>query len=205
MASSKQPPDDPRDDPLPAEETVELVVRARKGDDEALDRLVRRCLPALRRWAHGRLPQSARPAQDTADLVQDAVMAALKKLDSIEITHQGALQAYLRTSVANRVTDLVRRRDRRPEQVELPEAIQDPGPSPLEMVIDVDNLDRYERALARLDAPDREAIICRVEMNYSYEELAVVLNKPTPAAARMAVTRAVKRLAKEMAKAARES
>src|SRR5262245_53377157 len=161
MASSKRNPDDPEDDPLPAEATVELVVRARKGDEAARDRLVRRCLPALRRWAHGRLPQSARPAQETADLVQDAVMAALRNLGSIQIPHQGALQAYLRTSVTNRIYDLVRQRDRRPEQVELPDTIVDPGPSPQTQAIDEEKLRRYERALALLNATDREAIICR--------------------------------------------
>ena len=47
-------------------------------------------------------------------------------------------------------------------------------------------------------AADREAVIGRIELGYSYEELAVALDKPTAAAARMAVTRAVKRLAGEM-------
>jgi hypothetical protein len=36
-------------------------------------------------------------------------------------------------------------------------------------------------------------------LQYTYEELAVALNKPSAAAARMAVTRAMKRLMSEMA------
>src|SRR5262245_15968669 len=198
MAMFKPPPEDPAGDPLTAEATVELVILARKGDEAALDRLVRRCLPALRRWAHGRLPQASRPAQETADLVQEVVLAALKKLDSFEVRHEGALQAYLRQAVANRIRDLIRQQGRRPQQVEMPESIEDRSPSPLEQAIGAENIERYERALARLDAADREAIIGRIEMQYSYEELAVVLNKPTPAAARMAVMRAVRRLGKEM-------
>ena len=200
MPTFPTPREGPAADPLTAEMTVDLVALARQGDEAALDRLIRRCLPPLRRWAHGRLPQSSRPAQETADLVQDVVIAALKRLGSFEVRHQGALQAYLRQAVVNRIRDIIRQRDRRPEHVELPEAIEDDGPSPLEQAIGTENIERYERGIARLEASDREAIIGRIEMQYSYEELAVVLNKPSPAAARMAVTRAVKRLAKEMSR-----
>ena len=38
----------------------------------------------------------------------------------------------------------------------------------------------------------------RVELQYSYKELAAFLGKPSEDAARMAVTRAIQRLAKEM-------
>ena len=51
--------------PLPAEATVELLRLVKSGDDLALDRLLRRCMPVLQRWARGRLPQSARSLLDT--------------------------------------------------------------------------------------------------------------------------------------------
>jgi DNA-directed RNA polymerase specialized sigma24 family protein len=57
--------------------------------------------------------------------------------------------------------------------------------------------------MQRLDASDREAIVARLELQQSYDELAVVLNKPTASAARMSVTRAMKRLAEEMRHAGR--
>jgi RNA polymerase sigma-70 factor (ECF subfamily) len=57
---------------------------------------------------------------------------------------------------------------------------------------------RYEQALARLRPEEREAIIARVEMGYSYERLAEALNKPSPEAARKAARRALIRLAEEM-------
>ena len=87
---------------------------------------------------------------------------------------------------------------RRPEHVALPDQLADPGVSPLEQSIGSQNLERFEKALQRLSAGDREAVIARLELHYSYEELAVVLDKPTADAARVAVTRAVKRLAREM-------
>jgi len=183
--------------PLTSEATVDLLELVKQGDQVALDRLLKRCMPALRKWAHGRLPQFARGMQDTADLVQDAVFVAMSRLDVFEARHQGALQAYLRQSIMNRIRDLIRQRNRRPMQTEMPE-LQDETASPLDLAIGSENLDRYEKAVQRLDQADREAIVGRIEMQYSYEELALALDKPTPAAARMAVTRAMKRLAKEM-------
>jgi RNA polymerase sigma-70 factor (ECF subfamily) len=49
-----------------------------------------------------------------------------------------------------------------------------------------------------LSASDQEAIIGRIELGYDYGELAAALGKPSPAAARMAVRRALLRLAENM-------
>jgi RNA polymerase sigma factor (sigma-70 family) len=136
--------------------------------------------------------------QDTADLVQDAVFSAMRRLEAFEARHQGALQAYLRLAVMNRIRDAVRQRQRRPQQTEFPEALEDRGASPLAQAIGAENLRRYDEAIQRLRPEDREAIIGRLEMQYSYEELTLVLNKPSAAAARMTVTRAMKRLADEL-------
>ena len=184
--------------PLPAEATVELLRLVKSGDDLALDRLLRRCMPVLQRWARGRLPQSARSLFDTTDLVQEAVIASLRHLDSFEARHQGALQAYLRMAVLNRIRDIARQQQRRPHQTELSEQLVHQGTSPLEQAIGADQMEVYETSLQELDASDREAIIGRIELQYSYEELAVVLDKPSGDAARMAVARAVRRLAEKM-------
>ncbi len=189
-------------EPLAPEATVELLNRARLGDADALDRLLDRCLPRLKRWAHGRLPGPLRGPQDTADLVQKAILGVLTHLDGFEVRHQGALQAYLRTAVLNQIRDLARQNQRRPLKADLPEHLADGEPSPLEQAIGAENLHRYEAAVARLPEADREAIIGRLELQYSYQELAVALGKPSPDAARMAVTRAIKRLAEEMRRGA---
>ena len=186
------------EEPLPPETTIELLELAKGGDPEALGRLLERCVPALRRWAHGRLPPTARSLNDTADIVQDTVISAMRHLEAFESRHQGALQAYLRRAVMNRIRDVIRHHKRRPEIAGLSDGLEDEATSPLEAAIGAQNLERYETALERLKPVDREAIIGRLEMLYSYDELATVLNRPTAAAARMAVTRAMKRLAEEM-------
>ena len=57
------------------------------------------------------------------DLVQNAVKATLERLDTFEVRHQGALQAYLRTAVLNQIRDLARQQQRRPQLTELPETV----------------------------------------------------------------------------------
>ena len=180
------------------ESSVELLRRVRGGDKDALEALLRRYVPALRRWARGRLPRWARDLAETEDLVHDTILKSFKRLDTFEYRHEGALQAYLRQAVMNRIRDECRRAGRRPAGGELAERTPDDHASPLEEVIGVQAVEQYEHALTRLSSDDREAIIARIEMDFSYGEIAVMLGKPSRDAARVAVARALVRLAEAM-------
>ena len=187
-----------RGSPGGEEPSLELVRRAQKGDAAALDLLLGRYLPRMRRWARGRLPARARLDVDTDDMVQDALIRTCERLGEFEIRGDGALQAYLRQALRNRITDEVRKAHHRPvEDVSL-EKRPDEGPSPLEEAIGRETVESYESALASLTADEREGIIARVEMGMSYAEIAAALGKPSTDAARMAVSRALLRLAEEM-------
>jgi RNA polymerase sigma factor (sigma-70 family) len=187
------------DQPAPRDEgTVALVARASAGDPVATDALFRRCLPVLSRWARGRLPAHARDLKETQDLVQETLIDALRNLPGFEQRGEGALQAYLRQAVNNRIRDEIRRVNRRPAAVQLTDEHADSSASPLEQVVGLENLDRYEQALQRLRPSDRELIIARLEMQCSYDELAAACGKPSANAARVAVVRAIYRLAKEL-------
>jgi RNA polymerase sigma-70 factor (ECF subfamily) len=180
------------------ESTVVLLDRAKGGDEEALNILFARHLPVLRRWARGRLPRDARGLQDTADLVQDAVFNALRNLPSFEYRQEGALQAYLRQAVYNRIRDEVRRLGRYQAPLGLTESRESEDSSPLDLAIGAEALARYEQALQSLRPEEREAVIARVEMGNSYDQIARMLDKPSANAARMMVNRALMRLAEEM-------
>jgi RNA polymerase sigma factor (sigma-70 family) len=184
--------------PPGAESTFDLVERAKSGDREALDRLFARYLPSLRRWASGRLPRWSRDLMDTDDLVQETAFRAVKRIDTFESQHAGALQAYLREAIMNRIRDEARRSSRSPAATELDENHSDRAASPLELAIGHEAVERYEAALARLRPEEREAIVARVEMDGNYQQVAETLGKPSADAARMAVSRALLRLAKEM-------
>jgi RNA polymerase sigma factor (sigma-70 family) len=183
---------------VPETSTIDLLDQARKGDAYATDALFQRIVPALRRWARGRLPSNARELCDTEDLVQDTLTGVLRHLAEFEARHQGSLLAYLRLALLNRVRDEVRRSRRRGPAVELPMEWPDGSASPLEQVLGQAEINRYECALQRLRADHREAILWRIECGSSYEELATALGKPSANAARVAVRRALMRLAKEM-------
>jgi RNA polymerase sigma-70 factor, ECF subfamily len=175
--------------------TIDLLERFKRGDDEAVATLVARSLPPLRRWARGRLPVWARSLADTQDLVQNAVIRSLPHLKKFEARHPGALQAYLRQAIANHIRDEIRKVHSRPTTgEEVPESYVDPAPTPLEHAIGRERLAHYEAALARLRPSEQEAIIARLELQQSYEEVALALGKPSAAAARMAVARAVRNL-----------
>lgn len=178
--------------------TIDLVERVKTGDKDALNQLFSRFLPSLRRWASGRLPRWSRDLMDTDDLVQETVVRAVRRMDRFEPRHEGALQAYLRQAVMNRIRDEVRRAKRSPGTTELDENASDRGASPLEAAIGAEALERYEGALARLRPEEREAVVARVEMDGSYQDVARALGKPSADAARMAVSRALLRLAEEM-------
>ena len=194
------PSDEPAN-PAPRERldsTIALLERARAGDADALDRLFARHVKPLRRWISGRLPKWARDMADTDDLVQDALLQTFKRIEVFDPRGPGALQAYLRQAVFNRVRDELRRKGRRPESTDLDNVDLASDQSPLEDAIGSEAVDRYERALQRLRPEDREAIVARVELGYTYEELAEALGKPTPDAARKAAQRALLKLASEM-------
>jgi RNA polymerase sigma factor (sigma-70 family) len=186
--------------PAEAESTLYLIRRFRAGDREALERLFERHLPRLQRWAKGRLPRWARDAADTQDLVQETLLQTFNRMDVFEPTREGALQAYLRQAVMNRIRDEIRRKGRRPERAELDGSEVDRARSPLEEAVGLEEIERYEAALGRLRPEEREAIILRVELGHSYEEVARLLEKPSPEAARKAAKRALFRLAEEMAR-----
>ena len=193
------PPGDRPGGTSPAlDSTFALIERLRQGDREALERLLARHVGPLRRWISGRLPRWARDLADTDDLVQDTLLRTFRKMEDFEPRHVGALQAYLRQAVLNRLRDELRRKGRAPSMVDLDDVRLEAAGSPLEEAIGREAVERYEAALARLKPEERELIIARVEMDYSYEELAEAFGKPTPDAARKAAQRALVRLAEEM-------
>lgn len=178
--------------------TSDLLARARSGDADALNELFARYLPPLRRWARGRLPVWTRDLRDTDDIVQETLVQTLRRIDDFAPQHEGALQAYLRQAVVNRVRDEVRRVGRRPTSTEVPEEYEDPSVSPLDQAIGREAVARYESALQKLKPEERALVVARVEMGNSYQQIANAHGKSSADSARMAVARALVRLAEEM-------
>ena len=182
---------------LDGETTVALLVRVRAGDSHALEAVAARLLPRLRRWAAGRLPAWARDLAETDDLVQETVTGVLGRLKDFEPKHEAALTVYLREALANRIRNEIRRATRHPPagSLEVAGDLASVHPSPLETAITREALDRYEAVLDTLTADDREAIVGRLELHYSYQELSDAWGTLSADGARKRVERAIKRLA----------
>ncbi len=179
--------------------SLTLLRRARTGDRDALEQLFERLVPSLSRWAKGRLPRWARDGVDTGDMVQDALANTLRRLPEFAPRRQKALQAYLREAIRNRIRDELRRHDRRVPLVAIDGVeVTAPG-SPLDESIERDNQTRYQESLCRLAERDRELIVARLELGYTYAQMALATGRPSEDAARMALRRALIKLAEEMA------
>lgn len=178
--------------------TQVLLEGAKSGQEQAVELLMRRYGPRLRRWAAGRLPGHARHIDDTEDIVQDVLVQAMHNVGKFEQRQEGAFHSYLRTAVLNRIRNRVRHAGVKSRAQQPVIDTYHPPRSPLEELIGTEALERYERALNELREADRELVVASVELDCSYEELAELTERPSPNAARMALKRALVRLAQAM-------
>jgi RNA polymerase sigma factor (sigma-70 family) len=181
-----------------ASSSVTLILRAQDGDERAREELCARYLPRLRRWARGRMPAWARDHLDTEDIVQDALLQSVRRLDGFLPEHEGAFWGYTCQALRNRLLDVIRRASRRPPTAGLTDEFVANDPSPLEVAVGRDTLKRYEETLARLRPIERDLIVARVELGFDYSEITELLGKTSVGATRVAVSRALIRLAMEM-------
>lgn len=182
----------------PETPSLDLLTRAQTGDREALNLLFGRYMPSLKRWASGRLPRWARDISDTTDLVQDTLLQTFRKIELFRPEREGALQAYLRSAVLNRIRDEFRRRHRRGAKIEIPVDHPGPEPSPYEITAASQLYGVYDAALQRLRPGDRDLIVSRLELGMTYDEITAAVGKSNPNATRSAVVRAIVRLSEEM-------
>jgi RNA polymerase sigma factor (sigma-70 family) len=184
----RTPPSDP-------ERSVDLLRQAQAGDAQAREDLLARYLPRLERWASRRLPRGVRSMLDTGDIVQEAIIAALRHLDAIEIRSDNAFETYVKRAIRNRIID-VYRRPRRIRQ-ELDDAMPSPQPSALDEAIGQETQARYDAALDGMSDGDCQLIVMHTELGMRIGQIAEELGK-SPDAARMGLKRALRRLAEEM-------
>lgn len=190
---------DDSDDGEVVESTITLIRRIQGGDAQAREVLLRRFLPLLQRWAHGRLPRQMRDLNETDDLVQVALVKALARLDRFESAGPGGFLAYLRETLLNQVRDEIRRHQRRPEHADLDVELNDPdAPALIEHIVGSERVRAYERALATLPKRQQNLIVMRVEFGMSYPEIAAEVGTKADAV-RIMVARAIVQLSQKLA------
>ena len=173
-----------------------LLDDIRHGSRASIDALFERYRSWLRGWARGRLPPWVRGSIDTSDLVQDALHRTFSRLERFEPKHANALRIYLRRAVENQIRDELRRAVRRRASIAPDEVVRlsDDGAPQHRQLVDDETWGRYLSGLKRLTPRDRRLIVGHAELEYSYRQLALIEDMPSPDAARMALRRAMIRL-----------
>jgi RNA polymerase sigma-70 factor, ECF subfamily len=150
-------------------ETSEIIVRARAGDAEAWGELYRQYAGAIFRFCRRALPTR----EDAEDATMEVFMKVKEKLVQYDATRP--FSAWLYKVAANHCWDLLRRRkirqDKETEDLEnLP--LEHPDPDQLEQLIEQRTSDEVRKALDKLGARARMALVMRYYSDMSYDEIA---------------------------------
>jgi DNA-directed RNA polymerase specialized sigma24 family protein len=150
----------------------------------------------LERWTHGRTPMWARGAFDPRDVVHETLVTVVGECGQQPDRDQ-ALLGRVRRALCDNV--LARVRLARGVATSPDGSAQTSAKLHLhDSALAAELLERYETSLERLKPLDREAIIARAELGLPWSEVTDLLHKTGVAAARMTVSRAIVRLAREM-------
>jgi RNA polymerase sigma-70 factor, ECF subfamily len=192
-------------------ETQDLLSQARRGEAEAVERLLTTHREPLRRMIGMRLDPALAARIDASDIVQDVLLEAHRRLSDYLRNPVMPFHLWLRHIAKDHVIDAHRRhrqaqrRSLDREQPLVPAALADHSsfelagqlldqePTPASAAIQHELQRRLDAAIADLEEDDREVILMRHGEQLSNQEVAAALGL-TEAAASMRYLRAVRRL-----------
>jgi RNA polymerase sigma-70 factor (ECF subfamily) len=196
-----------------APETVGLIEQAQAGDARALEALLTAHRPRLRRMVELRLDDRLRGRLDASDVIQDAYVEIVRRLEEYRRDPRLPFFLWLRLLVGERLIQLhryhlgARKRDAGREvslaRGALPEASSEAlaaqllaeHTSPTEAIARAERARRLQDALNSLDPIDREVLVLRHFEELTAAEAARVLAIEVEAAAKRYL-RALRRLKK---------
>jgi RNA polymerase sigma-70 factor (ECF subfamily) len=153
-------------------EPTEVISRARTGDAEAWGELYREYASAIFRFCRRALP--------TREDAEDATMEIFMKLKDklVQYDQTRSFTAWLYRVAANHCWDILRRRktrqDKETEDLEnVP--LEHPDPNQLDKLIEKRTSEEVRRALDKLGARARMALVMRYYSDMSYDEIADAL------------------------------
>jgi len=189
----------------PSQKTQELVVLAKGGDNSAQDRLCRVYGEKVRRIVRLRMGAKLRSKLESMDLVQDALMCALRDLGDFTYRNEGDFLRWLTKIAENRLRDNIdklhtEKRDVRRE-IRLDDRerttrggfVGTVGPieatTPSVILSRKEDLDKLEKAMDTLRPEYREVIMLAKIEELSYSQIGDRLGKSI-GAVKMLVSRA---------------
>jgi RNA polymerase sigma-70 factor (ECF subfamily) len=149
-----------------------LVTDTLKGDEDAFRLLVERYRSRLFALACGML----RDSDQAADAVQDTFLKAYDGL--AEYRGRGMFAAWIRRILVNHCLSLLRQRHRYLSLEDLDHDMASDDRGPEEQAVAETEADAIRKAMSRLPAHYRSALVLRVVEDLSYREIAQLLAVP---------------------------
>ena len=164
-----QSPDGPDD--------AELLAHAQRGDERALNLLVRRHQGGVYRF----LLNFLRDEDQAADAAQNTFLRAIRRLDGFR--GDSSFRTWLFSIARNEALSLSRtRRRRREERLVEDDLVSRPADAPDEVAIRSDEVRRVREALARLPEKQRLSVSLRLFDQLSFREIGGLTNSTEGAA-----------------------
>lgn len=198
-----------------AEHTEELLAGARRGDGDAINRLLERHRGAVRRMIDLRMDQVLKRRVDASDIVQEVMIEANRRLQRYLADPAMPFHLWLRQMAKDRLIDAHRRHRqsaRRSIDREQPLAAAAADESSINFVAQLRDQQltpaseaawhelqrRFEDACQQLDDHDQEIVLMRHFEHLTNAEAAAALEL-SPQAASMRYLRAMRRLREALA------
>ena len=193
------------------DQTVELLARAKVGNDAAINELMDRHRNSLRQLVRMRLDQKIQKRVDVSDVVQDVLVEANRRLQRYIENPVMPFHLWLRQIAKDRIIDAHRRHrvsakrsvDREQvliaprgydqSSIQLASLLGDPRLTPAAAALQQEMAKKVEQAISLLDEKDCEIIVMRHYEHLTNQEIGKVLNLTEPAAS-MRYLRAIRRL-----------
>ena len=193
------------------DKTEELLLGAREGDEDAVNRLIERHRAAVLRMVQMRLDHKIRRRVDVSDVVQDVMIEANRRLQTYMADPSMPFHLWLRHIAKDRIIDAHRRhRGSQKRSIDREQALAVPGAkdhstmdlaahlcdgelTPAAAATQREMAERVADAVSELGEQDAEIIIMRHYEQLTNQEVAQALGLTEPAAS-MRYLRAVRRL-----------
>lgn len=193
-----------------SEETQELLLSAKRGNDDAVNNLLDRHRNAIRKMVQMRMDKAVAGRVDASDIVQDVMLDASQRLSEFIQKSPMPFHLWLRQLAKDRLIDAHRkhrgaqRRSVDKEQrlnvqyadqssLNLAAQLQDYELTPAAATLRKELEQRFLQALDQLEDDDREVIIMRHQEHLSNSDVALALDL-SAAAAGMRYLRAIRKL-----------
>jgi len=143
-----------------------LIWRCKRGSRAAFRRIYEKYESDLRTLAANLLDDKAA----AEDVVHDVFVSLLQVVDKFEL--RSSLAGYLKTCVANRSRDYVRRRQRQTAAINDAEQVISSGDGPVHLVIKSEELQKLGSAMSQIPYEQREAIVLRLNGQMKFKTIA---------------------------------